>query len=490
MKKTCAFGLLALFLGVSTAHANKAKLSDSLFVQKGLKYAVTEMDQTAPQIRQAILENKVKETFLKLFGVKPQELILFLDLGLLDHAARSVMKELTLPTHKKRLLMLSELLWTCAEHKTLKRLFQSYETSTKVMVQRQNPGMLGIQTAISKGLERTLPHEIEPIFLHLMEILDTQEVSIEISMQIFKKALDQGLQIVPVEDMQEWFDLLWKTEPLLFQSDQPRVIRRAFSNPHYLYPYLKTKDPKHLLKAAQDFLELYEDAYQNDSERMTTLSPKDWINIYATLKTVRPEWLMGVFSLPENAIFYDFYELSQKFQNGHILNCSEIIAEAHSSRPMELLVVLKYILQKQKRFTDQEISKITPHGFMALLKSDELPHFKTALARLKAVNEIVLSLEKHLLLTDTPPSEDTILWAENAVDKSLQMIDQLWVDLDLPVKNIDAMHAQGGLSPDNVDRILFTRNVFAKLFGEDYAVSLQALRTHLRQMRLPTLRVP
>ncbi|MBI3018745.1 MAG: hypothetical protein HYY61_02490 [Deltaproteobacteria bacterium] len=462
--------------------------SQEIYVQTKLKNAVLHFEANIGTLRNALQLSQIKKTFTTLLDVPADKLSLFIDEKLLEDAIKQVRSELIIPLQKQRLEIIAQLLRAAKEHPRISKAFASYQESTRAFHRRESN--TGLQYAIGRGSERLAVQSSEEVFSLLRDLLDTQEVLLD-PMQIFRMAAHRGLKIVPTPNIAEWHRVLFEVEPKLFLiSDETNQeffygwpTRRLFSNPDYLYQYLRQKAHSEHSNQAQEFLRVYEKNVPMTAHR-TSLIPQQWAMIYEELSQSHPHLLPGVFSLPENKIFFKFYQVLAKLDQNHVFYCSDLISQTLKEHPAELMAALRFILRKQGGFLPSEIQSATPRIFMAWLTEGRIPTLQYAMKKLKIAQQVLQSLEQHVLKSNKPLNEDTLIWAERTVEKSLEHLDSMWKDIGLPLKNIDNIHLEGGLTTENLQRIMLTRNLIGKLFGSDYIVALRALKTHIRKVRI------
>ena len=460
--------------------------SDELFVQTKLKNAILAFDSTVGNLRNPLQLGQIKKTFTLLLDAPAEKLFLFIDLEILDSVLPRLESDLVLPIHKQRLALMSQLLRASANHPLVPKIFKSYKDSTRAMY-RKDTGGTGLHYAIGRGLERMASEETAEIFGFVRDLIDTREILLD-PLQIFRMAQNKGLTLAPTRNISAWHETLLEIEPKLFslanEAQQeffyPQYTRKIFTNPDYLYQYLSKKDPHELPSAAREFIATYEKSVPESFQRIKTLTAKQWSYLYDELRHSHPELLRGVFSLPENKIFFEFYNLMEALNQNHILFCAELFSKASQESPQELTAAIKYILRKQPGFTNSEVQTVSVQQFMQWLNEGRIPYFEYALKKIKMIREILTALEQHILKLNSPMDDDTLLWAQNAVEKSLGHMEDMWKDLDLRLVSIDDTQLQGGLTPKNVEQIMLTRHLVGKIFGENYVLSLKALRTHLR----------
>ncbi|MBI2646195.1 MAG: hypothetical protein HYW85_04070 [Deltaproteobacteria bacterium] len=462
--------------------------SNNIYVQTKLKNAVLRLEENMGPLRNALQLSQIKKTFTILLDVPADKLSLFIHEKILEEAIEQVRSELGIPLQKQRLEIIAQLLRTAKDHPMISKAFSSYKESTRALYRRDSEA--GLQYAIGRGSERLAAQSSQEIFGLIRDLLDTQEVLLD-PMQIFRMAAKRGFKIVPTQNIVEWHRVLFEIEPKLFLIDDEInqeffyswTTRRLFSNPDYLYQYLHLKPPAELSNPAQEFLKAYEKNVPLEA-RHAELSPRQWAYIYDELGQSHPHLLSGIFSLPENKIFFEFYRVLTQLSQNHVFYCSDLISQTLKDHPAELMAALRFILRKQGGFLPSEIQNATPQIFMAWLTEGRLPYLQYAMKKLKIAQQVLQSLEQHLLKSNKPLSSDTLLWAEHAVDKSLEHLDSMWEDIGLPLKNIDSIHLEGGLTVENLERIMLTRNLIGKLFGEEYMVALRALKTHIRKVQI------
>ena len=462
--------------------------SHDIYVQTKLKNAVLQFETRIGGLRNSLQLFQIKKTFTLLLDVPADKLSLFIDEKLLNEAIEQIRSELLLPLQKQRLEIIAQLLRAAKEHPMISKAFASYKESTRALVRRSSE--TGLQYAIARGTERLAVQSSEEVFGLVRDLLDTQEVLLD-PMQIFRMAASRKLKIVPTQNIVEWHRILFEVEPkLFFASDESQqeffygwTTRRLFSNPDYLYQYLIQKLRSELSNQAQEFLETYEKNVPLTA-RSTRLTPRQWAYIYDELSQSQPHLLAGVFSLPENKIFFEFYRVLAQLDQNHVFYCSDLISQTLKDHPAELMVALRFILRKQGGFLPSEIQNATPQQFMAWLTEGKIPYLQYAMKKLKGARQVLQALEYNLLKSNKSLDEDTLMWAEQTIDKSLEILDGMWDDIGLPLKNIDSVHLEGGLTAQNMQRIMMTRGLIGKLFGEDYMVALRALKTHIRKVQI------
>ena len=293
---------------IITLNLSWAADSQEIYVQTKLKNAVLQLEANIAPLRNALQLSQIKNTFTTLLDVPADKLFLFIDEKLLEDAIEQVRSELVIPLQKQRLEIIAYLLRTAKNHPMIAKAFASYKESTRLLFRRE--GDAGLHYAIGRGSERLAVQSSQEVFGLVRDLLDTQEILLD-PMQIFRMAASRGLKIVPTQNIVEWHRVLFEIEPKLFvMSDETNQdffygwgTRRLFSNPDYLYHYLHQKTSAELSNSAQEFLKAYEKNVPPPA-RQVRLPPRQWATIYNELDQGHPHLLAGVFSLPENKIFF------------------------------------------------------------------------------------------------------------------------------------------------------------------------------------------
>ncbi len=490
MKNVLEMAGIAYFFAfcLTTAHADIE--TDQLFVTTKLKQAAQMDNARLDDVKKAWQLKQMKRTFMLLFNVPPHKLKLFLDQNNVIHAQKILLgdetrvAELTFALEKQRLEMLLTVLNAARTNELIPRIFDAYQESTRVLNRQEERNMY---YAVGKGLERFAINDVLEIDSAFQDLFDSNS-SLKDPVQIFRLSQLAGHRIVPVKDMNLWHETLLKIEPTLFLKGEdgeflyPRLSRRVFSHPNYLYHYLRNKDPKDLPHEATEFIQEFERLVPMN-ERLKILPPLAWANIYAELLPSHPEIVEGVFSLGENKVFVDFYGPLSHLDQSHIQVSSQMIAEAYRERPEELTAAFRCILRKQGSFLNSDLNKLTPQDFIRLFQEGKIPLLTDSLQKVRVTREVIRSLEEQVLKSPDPLSQEKLAWAEKTVDRNLAIMDGLWSDLRLTTMRIDPKYMADAFSEENTQHITYVKGLLSKLFGEDYIVGLKALKVHIRELK-------
>jgi len=344
----------------------------------------------------------------------------------------------------------------------------------------------GLHHTIAQTLERH--RSLAEVFVTLKGYLETKEGFVRPVIQIFRQAAAENISVIATASVTAWFKTLREVEPRLFvmeessldQFEFERTIRKSFSSPHLLYAYLKKLNSIELSPEAEQFLVSYEQAFPDRELGVT--APREWSKIYFHIRRAHPRSLLGIFSLPENEVYLDFFSTEGHTYGNHILYLVEVLKKAHGQNPAALILALKHILRTKSTLEESEFSDLTSARFIQWLRDGRLDRFEQNLHQLKLIRRELRAIQKVILYAPHPLTDQRMLnEAEAGLESSRMMIEKILSDLDLEM--MDRSIKRSGLSSETIDQLNYTHELLRNIFGERYLPRIETLKLYVRQVR-------
>ena len=460
-------------------------------VQKGIKYAVQMMshNEEVVTLKRALENQDVKRIFTLLFDVSADKLPLFIDEDIFEYSIEALRKEFIIPLDRQRLEMIARLLRYGRRHALLPSLFRNYRCATRRLIRGE--GGVSVSYAMGKHLE-TKKEAFLDIFQTVQKYLETHELFYDPVQSIMQSSAQHGSPLIPTADIVEWHTKIREIDPAFFSIEgegaqaffhYSAAVRRSFTNPHALFQYLTTLSPIERTDLAEEYINTYKEKFKEGAP--TTLAPSEWAKLYVFLRKVDPESIAGIFSLPENRIYVEYFSVPDHPYKNHIVYLRTLMAQGNEAAPAELILVLKYIAKTRNYIPKTELQNLTAALFLQWLQEGKLPEFERQMLELKGVRAELLELQNQFLNRERAEMEyGAIEEAERIIDRNVEVLERIFGDMSIDRPRTLLLAEYASASED----LTLAADLLGRIYGEGYLVKFKALRTYVRQLKAAILK--